>query len=261
MKRGWLFVSACLLFGCTAMQPMGVEPRLPDTAIIDTEALLFHASQLDSTLLIAIALPPISPRTAGSAQLPVIYTLGDQTTFAVVAATAHHLAAHGQIPPAIVVGIHTADLVATDPDIVQFIATDLRRYLEAEYPIDSRHGVLTGYGASASTVLTALFDLPALFSGYLVASPTLASPADHVAAEAHYAASHDDLPVKVFFGVEGLEVDPPPGAAAAVVTAMTNNIRRRGYPNLHNETVIFAGETQASVLPAAISRGLRFIFR
>lgn len=252
-----LIVLSAHLAGCATPTAPTHEPHLPAAVVLETTAVLFGAKRLAATVLIEIALPA---ETDDSHPPPVIFTLDGKATFALVAATARHLAARGEIPHSIVVGVHTESLSSPPRAVVEFIANDLVRYLDSEYRIDSTRLILVGHGPQASTVLAALFDTPTLFHGYLVASPELVTDELFVA-EADYAATHDDLPARVFFGVEGLEIDPPPGAAAAAVTAMTNHIRRRGYPQLRNETVIFAGETQASVLPAAISRGLRFINR
>lgn len=252
-----LMVLSAHLTGCVSPSAPVAEPRMPEAVVLETTAVVFRAKRLAATVLIEIALPDTTD--AGHAS-PVIFTLDGNVTFALVAATTRHLAARGEIPPAIVVGVDMQSLSSPPDAVVAFIANDLVPYLNAEYAIDPARLTLLGFGPQAGTVLAALFDRPTAFHGYLVASPQSITDELFIA-ESDYAANHDDLPARVFFGVEGLEIDPPPGAAAAAVTAMTNRIRRRAYPNLHNETVIFAGETQASVLPAAISRGLRFLYR
>jgi enterochelin esterase-like enzyme len=249
-------IIALVLGGCVSNLPMQTSGPV-DAAAGTTNTHLFHSAALAANLVIEIAPPQTRPATAPI----IIYTLGGAATFALVAATARYLAAHDEVPPTIVVGIHTDTLPGLTTDaLTRFITGELNRFVMSEYGADAERNILVGYGKDGTTVLAAMFDLPSRFAGYLIAAPAVADngPFD---AEAAYAKTHTDLPARVFFAVGGLETDQASGSAVAAVTAMTNHIRRRGYPGLRNETVIFAGEDQVSVLPAALSRGLRFLLR
>lgn len=257
MKLTAVFWSLLGLAGCAgnATVPDDAPPTV--SAVVETQAHYFHAARIGTTVLIEISLPS----TGIAAAEGMLVTLDGATAFPVVAATAAHLARLGEMPPVLVVGVHTHTLASVSAQqLADFIATDLNRFLRAEYGVDTSTAALVGYGEAGAEVLQALFDLPSRFARYLIVSPGLIDDTVEKS-EATYAANHDDLPARVFIGIGGLEADQPASIAAAAAIALTKEIRRRGYPNLHNETVIFEGENHASVLPAAVSRGLRFLFR
>ncbi len=227
------------------------------SAVVETEAHYFHAARFEATVLIEVSVPAAGIAAAEG----VIIALDGAATFPIVAATAAHLTRLGEMPSVVVIGLHTQTLASVSaPELADFVATDVNRFLRSEYGVDTSTGVLVGYGRAGADVLAALFDLPSRFARYLVVSPVLLD--DSVAQlEAAYANNHTDLPARVFIGIGGLETDPHAGVARTAAVALTKEIRHLGFPNLHNETVIFEGENHASVLPAAVSRGLRYLFR
>ena len=83
--------------------------------------------------------------------------------------------------------------------------------------------------------------------------------------ESHYAANHDDLPVRVFMSVGAREEldDPLVDASFRFVTnvkTLAKILQERGYPGLQLTTHVFEDETHVSVISATFSQGLRVVF-
>jgi hypothetical protein len=83
--------------------------------------------------------------------------------------------------------------------------------------------------------------------------------------EGEYAEDHDSLEARVFFSVGGLE--EPEGDPETAQYAMISNVREfsqvlraRQYEGFSQQFHVFEDETHLSVIPATISRGLRFVY-
>jgi predicted alpha/beta superfamily hydrolase len=102
-----------------------------------------------------------------------------------------------------------------------------------------------------------------MFRRYIIGSPSLwFDDLVTLKFEAEYASKHSDLPARLFMSVGGLE------ERANTESATTTNMKQlqdkllsRHYPNLHLQTVVFEEETHLSGVAAAISRGLREVYR
>jgi predicted alpha/beta superfamily hydrolase len=114
--------------------------------------------------------------------------------------------------------------------------------------------------------LYVLFHHPDTFNRYVIGSPAIHH--DNrvtLAYESKYAASHDDLPARVFMSVGALEEldDPfiePSFRFVSNMRELAKILQERGYPGLHLTTHVFEDETHVSVVPATFSRGLRVVF-
>ena len=138
------------------------------------------------------------PAAAAPAQgYPVLYILDGEDNFAVAAATsdryAKYATAHG-FEAGLIVGIGYAgesrrffdDTPATglkaDPRgrpvggakaFRDFIVSDLRPAIEAEFPVDAGRETLFGHSYGGLFVLDTLFEAPDLFETYVIASPSI----------------------------------------------------------------------------------------
>lgn len=86
-----------------------------------------------------------------------------------------------------------------------------------------------------------------------------------IAHEEAYAAKHKALPARVFLSVGLLEQRS--GTAEGEKYRMVENVRKfgealksRGYDGLDLKVHFFEDETHNSVIPATVSKGLRFIY-
>jgi predicted alpha/beta superfamily hydrolase len=90
-----------------------------------------------------------------------------------------------------------------------FIQSKLIPLIEREYRADAAARVLAGHSAGGVFALYALFHQPDLFAGYSIASPALALGDSQsevtFAYEAAFAEGRTSLPVKLYFGIGGLE--------------------------------------------------------
>jgi hypothetical protein len=74
--------------------------------------------------------------------------------------------------------------------------------------------------------------------------------------ERRYAGEHTDLPVKLFLAAGGNESE----RMVANLDELEQILRGRAYAGLDMSVVFFDNETHLSVLPGALSRGIRAIY-
>ncbi|MEO3828869.1 alpha/beta hydrolase-fold protein [Actinomadura sp. B10D3] len=146
---------------------------------------------------------------------------------------------------------------------LSFLVDELRPRLAAELRFGDDHG-LAGFSAGGHFVGYALLSRPDAFGRYLAGSPALSGCEDLLfTLEAEYAATHDDLPARVFLGAGEAELADPYVAAADVVGSMTRMaqvLRLRGYPSLELTSRLYPGQTHGSAASYALSEGLRTLY-
>ena len=147
--------------------------------------------------------------------------------------------------------------------VLSFLVDELRPQLGAEFRFADDHG-LVGFSGGGHFVGFALFARPTAFGRYLAGSPALSGSQDLLfTLEADYAATHDDLAVKVFLGAGEAELADPFVAAVDVVGSMTRMaqlLRIRNYPSLELTTRLYPGQTHGSALSYSLSDGLRTLY-
>jgi uncharacterized protein len=169
-------------------------------------------------------------------------------------------------------------------DYLTMLRTEVRSWIVAEYPVDLSRQVIFGHSLGGLAVLRQLLGDPAAYSGYIASAPSIWYKDKAVLADL------DGLPdllrplskaPTLILMVGGDEEDLPriapdnPTLPATVssmstaelleglrISAMVTNVqqlheRLSQIDNLHVTTVVFPDEDHASVVPAAISRGLR----
>ena len=113
-----------------------------------------------------------------------------------------------------------------------------------------------GSSFGGTFTLYAMFRDPALFQGYVAASPAVVfGSRDVFKQEAAYAADHQDLPVRLFLSVGEVESLRYP------VEEFMYLLRERNYAGLELEMRTIEGERHAGNKPEAFNRGLRFVFQ
>jgi predicted alpha/beta superfamily hydrolase len=163
----------------------------------------------------------------------------------------------------------------------RFLTEELRPQIEAAYPVDRSDSILWGDSFGGLFGLYVLFNHPEAYRTYLVGSPSInwnngAILKDEAKFMAQLAAGK--ISPRVLFTAGELEerlgdhVKPYPGmtreqmqttlTAFRMVTnvrALADRLRAANAPaGIKVEVVVFDDETHLSVIPAAISRGLRF---
>jgi predicted alpha/beta superfamily hydrolase len=163
----------------------------------------------------------------------------------------------------------------------RFMTEELRPQIEAAYSVDRNNNILWGDSFGGLFALHVLFNHPEAYRTYLVGSPSINWSAgailnDEAKLIAPLAAGK--VAPRVFFTVGELEekladhVQMHPGVtreqmqamltAFGMVTnalALADRLKRLAAPaGCEVEAVVFPDETHLSIIPAAISRGLRF---
>jgi hypothetical protein len=209
-------------------------------------------------------------------QYPVLYLLDGQWHFKLVDAVIGGLVYDKWMPDIVVVAItYSGDkpdyeaLRAMDytpspgpqkgsgdgPKFLRFLKTEVIPFTEKNYRADPTRRILGGHSLGGLFTLYAMFTEPTLFWGYLAGSPAIPWDNDFVVKqENQFAATHKDLPVRLFLAA---------GGAEPLVTPGINFVRTfatRNYIGLHWDGRVIEGERHAGVLPEFYNRGLRFIF-
>lgn len=138
-----------------------------------------------------------------------------------------------------------------------FICEELIPFIDSNYRISKKDRAITGISASGLFVLYSLFQKPETFQLYFAASPSINwDEAFMYKLESDFASSHDDLPVRLYMCVGGVESE----SYIYNMNKMAELLRSRKYPNLIIKTMIFEDETHGSIYTAAISRALKSLY-
>ncbi|HUI57543.1 MAG TPA: alpha/beta hydrolase-fold protein [Bryobacteraceae bacterium] len=141
------------------------------------------------------------------------------------------------------------------PLFLRALKEELIPFIESKYRVTPDRG-LAGHSFGGLFAAYVWLNDGAAFSRYLVSSPTLSwDNSMLLKAEAAVAQSGQSLHGRVFLSIGGDEADE-----IGVFKGMVAAIARHAYPNLQFESRIFEGENHLSVIPAAISQGLNFLY-
>ncbi len=139
-----------------------------------------------------------------------------------------------------------------------FIRDELIPFVESEYRVSSTDRALHGTSSGGLFTLYALFQNPELFQRYFAGSPSIQWDKSYMyKLENDFAASHKDLPVRLFMCVGGLERE----SYLSNMKKMADLLRSRNYPNLKLETHVFENETHGTTVSASLGRGLKILYK
>jgi predicted alpha/beta superfamily hydrolase len=138
-----------------------------------------------------------------------------------------------------------------------FIREELIPFVESNYRV-SPDRAIAGVSASGLFTIYALLEHRDTFQRYFVASPSISWDEPFMyQLESDYAATHDDMPVRVFMCVGGLESV----TYRENMQRMAGLLLSRRYPNLELEAQVFGNETHGSIFQASISRALKALYK
>ncbi|WP_449252732.1 alpha/beta hydrolase [Brevundimonas naejangsanensis] len=139
-------------------------------------------------------------------------------------------------------------------------------FIEQKFRADPTQRVLLGHSYGGLLGAQILFSDPAMFSGYVLGSPSLWYDKRHMlGAEADYARTHDDLKAQVFMYVGGYEVPGPDrrntsGAdLVADMKTLQGNLLSRNYPGLKVSSIVLEDEDHLTVAPIGFTRALEAV--
>jgi predicted alpha/beta superfamily hydrolase len=141
---------------------------------------------------------------------------------------------------------------------ISFIQDELIPFIESNYRVSSKDRALHGTSLGGLFTLYALFQYPELFQRYFASSPSIAWDEPYMyALENNFARSHNDLPVKLFMCVGGLES----AKYLNNLKKMDEFLRSRNYPKLEIESQIFDNETHGTTVSSSLGRGLKLLYK
>jgi len=152
------------------------------------------------------------------------------------------------------------------PGFLRFIREELIPVIERDYKAASEGRGLYGHSFGGLFSAYALLKGERTFQRFIVGSPSLWwSNRVIFEYEAGYASAHDSLPARVFLSVGLLEEEVgeeslDPFAMVSNLRDLTDVLDSRAYKDLTLQSHVFEGETHLSVIPATISKELRFIY-
>ncbi len=152
------------------------------------------------------------------------------------------------------------------PRFLHFLTDELIPIIDAEYRVDPGDRALFGHSMGGLFTFYAMLHGQGTYHRFIIASPMF-SWDDRVSFEheAAYAVAHDSLRAKAFLSVGMLEPNAPPEEDpwAGYITNLRDLaavLERRSYAGFEWTAHFFENETHTSVVPASISRGLRYIY-
>lgn len=278
-----------LAIGLLAASPPAAfaAPAYPAIGLERTEARVMRAPD-GREFRVFLGRPEGAAPAAG---FPVIYVLDAEYTFATTFDTlrmqARRTAATGVVP-AVVVGIalpaaiadhdvrrereYTAGIGAADDAFLDFLEGTVKPAIERDLPVDRGRQVIVGHSFGGLFVLHALFSRPEAFAGYVAASPSIwRGRSALLDEERRFASLPPDARAgkRLLITMGMLEQDPDPAFASdpqrvaklrerRMVDNARDLSRRLAAVGMATEYVEFAGENHGSVIPAALSRAVRF---
>jgi hypothetical protein len=211
---------------------------------------------------------------------PVLYLTDDYWDFPTVVASYDNMVYDKVLPEFIVVGLGYAGdhpdhdrLRGWDLSPVplgpgsgdtghadKFLATlehDVIPLVERDYRADPAHRVLAGSSLGGLFALYAMYTRPALFEGYIAASPAVVVGGDWIIGQAKaYAATGKPIHARLF--VTGAEYEWP-GFLAGIqrYQALLPDLK---HPGLVFQNRVIDGERHAGTKAESYARGMRFVF-
>ena len=227
------------------------------------EVMTFSSTTMDRDYTIYVGLPR---DYSVDQEYPVVYVLDGDFYTMLVWPISDFLSFDRQMPPVIVVGIgyglddpfdifdvRIKDFAKNNqPNFQQFLKSELIPEIESKYSTKPNDRTIFGHSLTARLVHYSMFSDPDLFQRYIAVGAS--NYPDTRDEEIAYAENHDDLHIvlyMVFGSLEGGSVER---------TTLFNTLINRQYPGLKIEMDNIEGETHISVVPAAITKGLRSVF-
>lgn len=136
---------------------------------------------------------------------------------------------------------------------LQVLQEEVIPFIEANYRASPTDRGLGGFSDGGLFTLYALFHAPETFQRFFAGSPSMWNQLFKY--EENYAATHEDLPARLFITAGDQEAD-----LLEPIQRMLERLQSRGYPGLDAQFHIFKDENHMSVYAASVSRALRVLY-
>lgn len=151
-------------------------------------------------------------------------------------------------------------------EFLAFLTEEAKPFVEQRYEVAERGSTLFGSSLGGLFTLYTLTERPDAFDAFLAVSPAIWWDDGLILKrEAELGAEQDDLEATLFLGVGSNEerADIPALAPFKMVTnvrALAEQLEARGYPSFELTTLVADAESHTTVVPVALTRGLRYIY-
>ncbi|HET9449913.1 MAG TPA: alpha/beta hydrolase-fold protein [Aggregicoccus sp.] len=273
----------CLLL--VAGSALAGEASPPPVTLPHTELRTLPSQQVKGvTYKLYVSLPK-DYATSGRSY-PVVYLLDADYSFAIARNVVEHLSERNNLRELILVGIaydgplqyrlnrtrdytpHFSPTGGYGPEYQQhsgggpafrrFLAEELLPFVQRSYRTGPER-TLVGHSYGGLFTTWVAFSEPALFTHYLIVSPSLWYDGRFIfGMEEAFAKRQRRLPARMFFSVGAREGNAERDMVQDL-RRFARQVERRGYQGLSTRAHVFDEENHNSVFPAALSRGLRFL--
>jgi hypothetical protein len=245
--------------------------------IRDTEMRFLASKYVDETYEIDIFFPKDYAKE--TARYPVLYILDAEYNFGCTAYIARRLIKNGDIPKVLIVGIAyntteddyyiKRERDCTPPskihgprsggveNFVRFFENELIPLIDHHFRTLAGNRTIVGHSIGGFFCAYVLFKHPALFSKYLIVSPSLWYSNEVIFEyEKEFAETQKAMNAVVFLSTGKDESEPMVRTTEKMIRTMTD----RNYPGLRFTSLMPEGEHHRSIFPYAFTKGLRWIF-
>lgn len=135
-------------------------------------------------------------------------------------------------------------------------------FIAQRYRTDPRRSLFLGHSYGGLLGAQILFTDPAMFSGYILGSPSLWYDKHHIfGVETAYAAGHHDLPAKIYMYVGEYETNRfnRTNDLVADNRELERRLKTRKYPGLTLKSEVLNDEDHVSVAPRGFIHGLKYL--
>ena len=242
-------------------------PPGPYPAVFVLDGNLFFGTAVETTRLMSQLFGELPPVTV----VGIAYDTTDSITQAELRARDFTPSANaGSIPPGPIPRAPSATLAPGErlgraQHFLEILTTEVHPLVHEWYDVADRRPVLFGSSLGGLFTLYAMLKQPEAFSAYLAVSPALWWDDGLLfRTEEEVSCVRTDLAAQVFLAAGGEEEpdDIPMLASFRMISnvrAMAERLEARGFPSLDVRTFVADGETHTSVVPVALTRGLRAV--
>jgi uncharacterized protein len=148
-------------------------------------------------------------------------------------------------------------------NFLKFIQYELFPVVNKNYKTKQDSVAIFGHSFGGLFAAYILFKQPELFKGYIISSPPIIwNNKSLLKLEAEYFNNHKELNKIVLLDIGSLENKIPFNEQSInLINELSQNIQAHNYKGLTLVTRIFEGETHPSVTSAALSNGIRTLFK
>jgi predicted alpha/beta superfamily hydrolase len=255
-----------------------VQKKNPEVRIKNSEFFTISSSDINDEYEIYVSLPFGYEKS--DTTYPVVYCLDADIGFGMTTDICRLLQIRNELPELVIVGIaygaypgqkgnnrerdYTPTTVLNKPNsggapnFLDFVRSDLIPKIESKYRVNPSKRTIIGVSLGGSFGLYVVFQKHDIFQNYIICSPSIWwDNKKLLQLEKSYSESHSELPIHLFLSVGELENQDN---MVIPWQELIKAIKSRNYSGLIMKSVMIDGETHLSAQPAAIVRGLKFVF-